>query len=176
MTLNERLRHENAERREAENLLKLQRDLTAMLGAKSSLQDSFQCLLEMVGAIPGVDCGGIYLVNPQGGLDLVAHRNLSESFITTCRTIESQSVRAKRVRDGKVFTQTLETLSSDALLEGIRSVLVVPVLHQANVIAALNLGSRSVPAFQPAMSLTIEALSAHIGGIVARLAAGHPAG
>ena len=157
-------------RRETEVLLKLQRDLAVTLGATATMQESFSRVLEMLQRIPGVDCGGVYMANDDGSLDLVAHRNLSGLFVADCRRIEPGSTRAKLVREDRPSSAyDFETLSADALLEGIRSVLVVPVIYQSRVIAVLNMGSRSVPAFQPQMISAMEAAAAHIGGIVSHI-------
>jgi PAS domain-containing protein len=162
-----RLRQENADRREAVSLLKLQRDLAVTLGSKDTLRESFDCLLEMLDSIPGVDCGGIYLLQDDGSLELAAHRGLSAKFVSLNSLIAAGSERTRLVLEGRVCSQNYSTLSSDALLEGLRSVLVVPVLFQSKVVAVLNLGSRTVPAFLSPMTTAIEAAAEHIGGIVA---------
>jgi PAS domain S-box-containing protein len=169
--MEERLRKENEERRETASLLKLQRDLAVELGAKSSLQESLDCILDMLGTVPGVDGGGIYLVQPDGSLELAAHRNLSDSFVAGNRHVAGDSPRGKMVHEGRVCSQDYNSLLPDALLERIRSVLVVPVVFHGKLVAVLNMASRSVPAFQPQMQTAIEAAAEHIGGIVARIRA-----
>jgi GAF domain-containing protein len=176
LAANAELRKENEARREAEVLLKLQRDLAVALGATSSMQESFSRLLEMLQRIPGVDCGGVYLGNDGGSFDLVAHRNLSGAFVASCARIEPGSPRDMLIRGTRLSSSCdFETLSADALLEGLRSVLVVPVIYQSRVIAVLNMGSRTVQVFQPPMIAALEAAAAHIGGIVARLRDQKPA-
>jgi hypothetical protein len=152
-------------------------EIAAILTGKPTLREALDAFLEFLARTPGVDCGGVYLVRQSGsGLDLVAHRGLSSSFVREGRSIEPGSPRSKLAMAGTTLIRTFGDImasehNSDMVIEGLRSAVVVPVKHHDQVVATLNMGSH-VESRIPASSLkAIESAASCLGDVIVRFRA-----
>ena len=163
------------ERKQAENLLRLQYDLGLALGTTSNLRDTVSQLLAAALRIEGFDCGGVYLVDEETGvLELVVHENLSPSFVEKAGRRGPDTPLAQLVRAGKpVYWQSPEELATQDLLvrEGLRTLAVIPVQHEGRTIAALNVASHREGEIPLGNRHAIEALAARLGGVLSRVRA-----
>lgn len=152
-------------------------EIAVLLKDKATLGNMLDSLLEAFVRFPGVDCGGVYLVRESdGSLDLVAHRGLSESFVVLGRRLESGSPRAKRVMTGVILTRSFGDVmrtddNADMIMEGLRATLMVPVKHEDQVIAAINVGTHIESSIPAPVVKVIETTAAQLGVIIARLRA-----
>src|SRR5206468_8310580 len=65
------------ERKRTEQLVQAERDMGMALSSTSDLHFALVRLLEIAMQLEGIDCGGVYLMNPETGeLHLEAHRGL----------------------------------------------------------------------------------------------------
>jgi GAF domain-containing protein len=148
-----------------------------LLENKATLRDMLDCLLESIVRLPGIDCGGVYVVRESdGSLDLVAHRGLSESFVAQGRRVESNSPRARSVMAGVILTRDFGDVmrtddNADMILEGLRASLVVPVKYNDQVIAAINVGTHIESSIPAPVVKAIETTAVQLGGIIARMRA-----
>src|SRR5215472_6504472 len=70
------------ERKRAEQLLQAERDIGTALSSTSDLKFALDRLLAIAMQLEGIDCGGVYLMEPRTGeLNLEAHSGLSGSFL-----------------------------------------------------------------------------------------------
>jgi len=74
------------ERKDAENLLRVQRDLGIDLSSLSDLSDSFDRLLDATFQVGGIDCGGLFTIDvDSGAMELVTQKGLPREFVDVKR-------------------------------------------------------------------------------------------
>jgi PAS domain S-box-containing protein len=162
--------------RMARELLKTERNLALAMASTSDIHTALGHVLGATLQIDRIDGCGVYLRDlDTGALRLAAHIGLSDSFVAKTSSYEPGSAQALLAAAGKTIVQTVSDttnsrLTTDSLVaEGLRIVVVVPVLFNERVVATLNLGSRS-PADLPRYTLdAVETVAAHIGNIMARI-------
>jgi len=170
------LEQAEAERKRAEDLLRIERDLAIALGSANDLTEAFNQLLETVFQITGIDCGGVYLVDPRSGdLNLVSHRGLSRRFAEAASYLPADSPHAHLVMTGEPVYGLYAEVSPDKdetrMSEGLRALAVIPVQHKGRVVAVLNLASHTHDEVPATSRTAIEAIAAQIGGVIARAGA-----
>lgn len=161
-------------RKTLEQLLILQRDLTARLSATSNLHEALSLMMDAVFQISGVDMGGIYLFNDLGTeLSLFAHRGLSEKFLEEKSFYGADSPNVKIVLQGKpIYAQLPENAMPELMKEvdqKILSLAFIPFKHEGKVIGVINLASTTSTRFYSDMQISIESLAAQIGGTISRI-------
>jgi PAS domain S-box-containing protein len=164
------------ERRRAQRLLEIQRDIALALGSATDLKAALDELLEITSQIEAVDGGGVYLVDDRTGkLDLVSHYGLSPPFVQSVSSFGPESPHAAIVGAGKpVFSRVAEytgPVRGRCEEEGIRALAVIPIQNKGRPIAAINLASRSHGRFPDGSRHALEAIAAQIGGLIVRLGA-----
>ncbi|MBN2172374.1 MAG: PAS domain S-box protein [Candidatus Krumholzibacteriota bacterium] len=161
------------ERKQAEDLLRLQHDLSTGLEGAASLPEALAVALDFVVRVEGVDAGGVYLLDEAGGaLDLVAHHGVSEAFLAAAQRLPAGVRPAQDLLAGvPCFGSSPELLpGGEAVLrhEGLRSIGLVPVLWEGRVLAGFTLASRTHDRFPDGTRRALEALVTQITDIVAR--------
>ena len=161
------------QRKRAQELLRVQHDLAVALSSATGVEATLDRLLETTCQIEGIDCGGVYLVNPDNKeLDLVAHRGLTKPFVRTVSHYAADSRNAQLVAAGQpifaLYTQVEGTMSEAGKAEALRTVAVIPIQHEGRVIAAMNLGSHACDELPKSTRRTLETIAAFVGGVIAR--------
>lgn len=88
---------------EAQRLLRIERDLGMLLCQEMSLDSALShCLSAAMGA-SGLDSGGIYVLKPDGYLELRVHANLSPQFISAVKHFQPDSPFCHLVHAGKTI-------------------------------------------------------------------------
>ena len=110
-----------------------------------------------------------------GTMDLALHKGLSSDFIDKASHYDVDSESARLVMTGKpIYTQYRKLgMSLDEIKkhEGLRAILIIPVSHDGQVIACLNIASHTqdeVPSFA---RNSLETIATQIGGAIARITA-----
>jgi PAS domain S-box-containing protein len=173
---NRALQEEVEERRKAELLLKIQRDLAVALSSTSELDTAFEAILDASLQAEGVDCGGVYLVDESSGeLALACHCGLTQRFIAACTLYDKDSSQSKLVLEGvPVYCGEPTAIidgDQDRLNEGLRSLGVIPIKHKGLVIAALNIASHTYAEIPLGARSHLEAIAAQVGGFIVRVKA-----
>jgi PAS domain S-box-containing protein len=163
-------------RRRAEVLTGIQRDLSLQLSSTSNLGKALGSVVDATCRIEGIDCGAVYLVDPQtGAMHLAAHRGFSPDSKVPVAHYEADSASARFVMKGRtaLMGRTGHYKFSDASLlnEGIRALAIMPILYEKRVIACLSLASHTVDVISADTRRALEAIAAQIGGTLARLRA-----
>ncbi len=144
-----------------------------LLTTKSKLQYALTGLLDAALCIVGADCGGVYESLPDGRLELIASRNLSESFLEGVQAHRAESMEARVVRAGKPLWFAWEGAEScpwpQNIAEGIFALACVPICHGAVVVGALNLASHAVFAFDAAVQEQVLDLAGRVGADMVQL-------
>jgi PAS domain S-box-containing protein len=164
------------ERKRTEQLLRAQRDVGIALSFTSDLRFALERMLEIAVQLEGIDCGGVYLLDPQTGeLHLEAHRGLSSAFSRRVSHYRSDTTEARLVKSGEItyvprdqIPRSLEVLWGS---EGLRALAVVPVQHKGAVLGMLNLGSYRQDEILPKTRLGIEMIASQTAGGNARIRA-----
>jgi len=139
---------ELADRKRAEEALRVQRDLAVALSATSDLTEALGRILEISFQVEGIDSGGVYLVDRlTGELDLVSHRGLPPQFVEHATHYAADSAQARLVMAGKpiyvLHSQVVPTVDEVRQREGLRGLAVIPVHYEGQVVAVLNLASHT---------------------------------
>ena len=156
--------------------LLLQRDLAVALSTAPDLESALQHVVETMLRVDGIDGGGVYLVDAiTGDVDLVACAGLSDRFVASAARFSADTPNARLLASGRAVYADYATLGPQIRIdpvraaEGLRALAVVPVMHDGHVIAALNLGSRTVDDVPEETRALIETLAVQIGDAIARI-------
>ncbi|AKB18102.1 MULTISPECIES: PAS domain-containing protein [unclassified Methanosarcina] len=136
------------ERKEAQKMLEIQRELGMFLNGTWNLQTMLSHILDACLQIKDIDAGGIYLKDELlDQINLVAHRGLSSEFVKSVSAYRADSPEAKKVWTEKpiykldFYAEEMKDLLSK---EKITAVAVIPMKHRGEIVGSLNLASRNV--------------------------------
>jgi len=171
---------EITERKQNEELLKLQKEIGIMLSSESNLETALQNILNQTLEINIYDSGGIYLVDEiTGDLHLFANKGLSDEFVEQSKKLPISSPQVKLVKKGKPVYSNYNDLiknysDKDKQVrnnEGLLGIAVIPIFYQNNLIAAYNLASHTQNEISESSKAIIEAIASQIGIAIARIRA-----
>ncbi|HUT21042.1 MAG TPA: GAF domain-containing protein [Anaerolineae bacterium] len=169
-------RQEILERRRAEHLARAQRDLAVALSATVDLQHALRLCTRVAIDVSGMDSGGVYLVDPSsGGLDLAFTQGLSTELTESTSHLDPSLPFAQLVTAGnpvfaryeKVGLPVAETRRADRP----RSIAILPVRHEGQVIACLNVASHDRDEIASTAQEALQAIAAQLASILSRLRA-----
>lgn len=164
------------ERKHTERLLQAERDLGVALSSTTDLHFAVERLLEIALQLEGLECGGVYLADPEtGGLLLTAHRGLSEPFVERASRYGQDSDEARVARAGtsvylkqEQLPRTLKVLWGG---EGLRALALVPISQEGTVLGLLNLGSYRNDEIPAQTRIGLEMIGSQVAGAIARIRA-----
>ncbi len=164
------------ERKRAERLAGAQQELSRHMSETSDLEQGLRACLEIALLIAEMDSGGVYLVDETtGALELIVHHGLDPEFVRFVSRFDAGEPNMRLVVDGKpLFTKHADLgLPDDEARrrEGLRATAVIPVCHENQVIACLNVASHvldEVPEYSRNILLSI---ARQMGNAIARLKA-----
>jgi PAS domain S-box-containing protein len=163
------------ERKRTQDHLAAQRDLSVALSATSNLQEALYLCIETTIRASGMDCAGIYLSGEDGSLTLKAHVGLSLPFV---RAVEYQPEHSPNVLlvglKKPVFSEHRDIVGSEQAIseqEGLKSVGILPILHEDRVIGCFNVGSHERERIEQPARDFLETIAAQVGSAIARIKA-----
>ena len=127
--------------------IEAQRDLAVSAASAGSLEEALHLVLSAVLRASGFDGGGIYVLDEgEGGLRLAVHEGLSEAFVEEVDYYPPEQARVRMVleRQPSFLSYTGRPGSDPACREGLKSVVVVPLVFRDTVIGCLNVASRKL--------------------------------
>lgn len=162
------------ERKHAEEMLCIQRDMAIALSSMGNLHDSLNRLLEICFHLEGIDCGGVYMVDPKSkDLNLIVHKGVSQPFAEHVSFYPANSLNARLARKKSVQYFTLATMQDFAdhvyQQEGLHSIAMVPVINENHLVAVIILASHTHDQIPQEARATINSIAPQIGGIIARV-------
>jgi|GEM_PF-6619294 len=166
-----------SERKQAELILHVQRDLGMALASTANLQDAANLILDNLLKLEELDCGGLYLVDRAGGaLNLLAHRGLSAALVERIANYSPDSPQAKLAYAGKPIYGEYSSIihpTGDPIREqeGLRATAIVPITGPNGVIAVLNVASHTGDRISQTTAHTLETITALLGQVIGRLEA-----
>lgn len=152
----------------------LQRDLAFSLSSASDLPVVLKKVLEGIMKFEAIDCGGVYLVNKSGGLTLAAHSGLSPEFVETANHFGPTSAQFNLVMAAKaVYKRYEEVLPNEEgearRRQGLRGIAIIPILHGEQVVAVMNVASRTRDEIPKHVRNALESIAAQIGSTIVRI-------
>ncbi|MHB8957080.1 MAG: PAS domain S-box protein [Pirellulaceae bacterium] len=160
-------------RKRSEWLLVLERDLAADLSRAQNVDEVLQRTLKAALDATGLECGGLYVLDdPRGAPRLACHAGLSPELLQACADFGCGSEHARCLEEDRFLQidgERLQTPTFDiARREGLRFVVVAPVMHEGRSIACLQLGSRTASCIAPEAQHAFEAITSLMGVALAR--------
>ena len=161
------------DRKQAENLLHIQRDLGIALSSTTTLAEAVDHVLEAALRIGGIDCGGVYVIDPvSGGMDLIAFKNLTAEFVSGASHFSADSLREDLISKGLPLywrKPDIPVIKELVRREGMRAVAVIPVRFEERLVASLHLGSHSQDEIPVYARQALEDIACRIGSVIAHV-------
>jgi PAS domain S-box-containing protein len=163
------------ERKQAEDALRIQHDLSLVLNHCTSLTDAFDQSLSASLQIEGLDAGGIYMADPlTGALDIVVHRGLSPGFVASASHYDAKSPQAQRCHIGTPFYGRYSEIrppdkdgSRDK--EQLTAIASIPVMHGGELISVLNVASHSADEIPVSARHILETMAMQVATALVRI-------
>jgi PAS domain S-box-containing protein len=164
------------ERKRAEKLTQIQRDLVQTLSESRNLNEALSHCLNAALDATGMDAGGAYLIDRKTGcLDMAISAGLSPGFVASASHFNADSPSARLVMKGKpVYTlhHKMDVAGDKSRLqERLRAIAVIPISHEGKIIACLNIASHTLNDFPQAVRSMAETIVNQMGAAVARIQA-----
>ncbi|HMQ56888.1 MAG TPA: PAS domain S-box protein, partial [Anaerolineae bacterium] len=162
------------ERKRAEAALQIQHTVAVALNEYRDLNQALAQILETVCQLESIDSGGVYLPDPaSGALELAVQRGLSPEFLKEVAYFGPDAPQSRLVRAGRViyghYEQIRPVTNGVHHQEGLHAVAILPVMHQGELLAVLNLASHTHADIPADVRTTLETLALQIGSALARL-------
>ena len=158
------------ERKRAEELLRIQRDLSIKIVEIHNLNELMHIILNATLNIESIDAGGVYFRDPETDeLDLVVHQGLPEDFLKMASHYSGDTHQAELVKQGNPIHGHYEKLKLPLKKEGLKALSIIPIKHEKDVVGALNLASHTNDEFPNATHAAIESIAGIVGGAISRV-------
>ena len=163
------------ERITAEKRQRIHHDLAKTIGTMTNLEEALDLCVATALEISSMDCAGIYLVTPEGGMELMAHRGLSEPFACAVKGYGARSVyvelaQRKQALFGRL-AQFSEHLSPEEVAEGLESFGLIPIVHEDRVVGCFMCASHTREEVLESDRLALESLVAQTGSALGHIRA-----
>ncbi|TET51545.1 MAG: PAS domain S-box protein, partial [Anaerolineales bacterium] len=161
------------ERKQAEHLLRAQQELGMELAAARGIKEMLRLFVETAIEISGMDCAGVYLVDPvSNDLDLAYHKGLPEGFVESASHYDAQSASGRLILSGKPVHARHDVIGlpmdKERRSEGLKAIAIIPILHEDKVIACLTVCSHTLDDVSDFASTALETIAAQIGSAITR--------
>lgn len=163
-----------SQRKQTEQWLRIQHDLSAALASTSILSQAINYILHAAGQLEYFDCGCIYIINRQtGALELSNYYGISQEVALQLRFFEKNYNFANTISNREpVYLSHFAKQSKNGdlgFIEKLGAVAIIPVLHEDHIIALLILGSHMIDEIPNTIRRSLESLSLQIGSVLARI-------
>ncbi|HEY5914816.1 MAG TPA: PAS domain S-box protein [Verrucomicrobiae bacterium] len=164
------------DRKRTQQLLQAERDLGVALSSTQDLKYALARLVEIVVQLENLDCGGVYLMEPETGeLELRAHRGLTESMLVRGAHYRADTAETRCARAGKPLylrgDEILRTPQATWGGEGLRTMVLVPLQHKGATLGLLALASYRQDDISIETRVGLEVIASQFSAAVARIAA-----
>lgn len=172
------IREARAGKMHAEHLVIIQRDLAQDMCRATSEAEILSKALDSLLLVNGYDCGGAYLIQEDGWLRLMCHRNLNEDFIASASLYSPDTPQARLVALGKPIFRPYNSLGVGNIdeirrAEGIKGIAIIPILDGPKVMGCINVASHVVDeADDPALDSLISIVG-YVGEALAKARNAH---
>ncbi len=135
--------------------------------------DVFNYILDTTLKVTGMDCGGIYIIDPlTRELNLTFAKGVNTTFLEKASLYTPDSWNYQLIMKGQpqYIDYTAMNLSEEDFrkAEGIKAVATIPILFHDSVIGAINIGSHSTNTIPETIHSLLEAIGQQAGVIIDR--------
>ena len=159
------------ERKEAEKMLDIQRELGVSLSSTWNLQTMLNKILDACLTIEEIDAAGIYLKDELlDQINLVAHRGLSSEFVKSVSTYSADSPEARQIWTEKpVYRMDFfsDEMTDIIRKEKITAVAVIPMKHRGEIIGSLNFASHTIDRIPQHVRNFLESIALQVVNYIA---------
>jgi PAS domain S-box-containing protein len=159
------------ERKEAQKMLEIQRELGKELSATWNLQTILNRVLDSCLQINGIDAGSIYLKDElMDQINLVTYRGISPEFREMVSRYKADSLEARQILIGKpIYSLEFYSYSmADAVKrEGIKAVAIIPLEYRGEIVGSLNFASRTLDKIPWSIRKFLESIALQVVNYVA---------
>lgn len=161
--------------RNAEWLLTAHHDLLlALQRIAADPEAAMRAVLDSALGLPGIDCGGIYDVDPQNGyLTLIVHGGFSSKYVAATYTLSGDIGLGAIAHAGQPRYSFRDPaprdLPSAIREEGLRAITILPILDGKQVIACLKLASHQADTIPDLSCRMSETLALQLGEVLSRI-------
>ncbi len=159
------------ERREAQEMLEIQRELGISLSTTWNLQTMLNRILDACLQIRDIDAAGIYLKDELlDQINLVAHRGLSPEFVKSISEYKGDSPEARHILTEKpiykldFFSEKMADLIGK---EKITAVAVIPMKHRGEIVGSLNFASHTTDRISQNVRNFLESVALQVVNYIA---------
>ena len=168
--------HDIRGRKQTERQALFQRDLALELAAATSLDAALRACLGAALAIPGINAGGIYLVNSAtDDLELATSMGISPAFATLDKRIAHDSEFRRLLIAGRPiyspYAQIGNLFSAAPPDECPRCIGVIPILHPGRLLGSFNVASFIADEIPETSRRLLETIVAQVGNAISHLQA-----
>lgn len=153
--------------KQSEEAIEHQRNAAIALSSSHKVSEALNKLLEEVIGLKEIDCGGVYVTDEKGGLELITSKNISEKFKEQVSRIAPNSQQAKLALKGDSLfipaSEIKEPIKTHLKQEKILSFAMVPFKYNGKVVAVLNVGSRNSLEIPTVTKQILESIAAQMG-------------
>ncbi len=158
----------------ARNVLRVQRALAQALGETSDLGDALRLCLSAALRVSGYECGAASLFSGLSGqFDVVTEEGIEHRHVLEAFSPPDGPACLPLLQNGEPFFADQDVIYSCAsrwlAQEGIRSLAILPVRHESDLLALIIVASRRASRHNPESQAALESLVAQIGGGLARI-------
>ena len=168
-------------RKQVEILLQAQHDFSGLLLGDPDRKALYAAILDTALKMPDLDGGGLYLRRNDGGFGLVADRGLSPEFVASVAVLPPDAPQTELIRRGQLLCACTEPTTGcthvellqapNLVTEGIRALVVLPIVVDGNSVACLNLASKQRNTIPPNTVGALETLTRQFAQALSRLEA-----
>ncbi len=159
------------ERKEAQKMLEIQRELGAELSTTWNFQTILNLVLDSCLQIDGLDAGGIYLKDELLDLiKLVAYRGISPEFSEKISRYRADSPEARQIWTEKpIYSLDFysDTMADAIKREGIKAVAIVPLKYRGEIVGSLNFGSHTLDKIPWSIRNFLESIALQVVNYIA---------
>jgi|GEM_PF-1356297 len=161
------------ERKNAEYLNALQRDLGVALSAASDMSQVMRICLKTALGISGGDSGAIYLADARGNMFLKSHEGISPACAAAVGLVEATPDVMHFFSRGIIsYLKTAEMKSEygeAARKDGIKVIAIIPILNEGRIVACIEIGSHTSDDFGPLAKIALDSIALLMGNSIARV-------
>ncbi|MDY0128876.1 MAG: PAS domain-containing protein [Methanosarcina vacuolata] len=161
------------ERKEAEKMLEIQRELGVSLSTTWNLQTMLNQILDACLKIEEIDAAGIYLKDELlDQINLVAHRGLSPEFVKSISIYRADSPEARQIWTEKpVYRMDFfaDRMADLIRKEKLTAIAVIPMKHRGEIIGSLNFASHTTDRIPQNIRNFLESVALQVVNYIAPL-------
>lgn len=159
------------ERKEAQKMLEIQRELGIELSTTWNLQTILSKVLDACLQINGIDAGGIYLKDELlDQINLIVSKGISPEFKEKVSRYRADSLEARQIWIEKpIYSLDFysDTMIDSVKKEGIKAVAIIPLKYRGEIVGSLNFASHTLDKIPWSIRNFLESIALQVVNYIA---------